>query len=564
MSRLNPRTFATFAPLLPASSCGTPTPGMSRLLTHIQPRSSDFQRNRAHMLALLGTLEDRQRANREAGGVKAASKLAKRGKLSARERIERLLDRDGSFLELSPLAAWGQYDGEAPGAGCISGIGQVSGRWVFLSANDTRVKGGAVYPIGADKMIRGQQIALENNLPCVALVESAGANLLFQAELFAPGNRGGRGFCNQARMSAAGIPQIAIVFGNGTAGGAYVPGMSDYTVMVRKHAHVYLAGPPLVKAATGADADDEALGGADMHHTVSGLCDYVAEDDADAIRIGREIIAHLGKPNHHVPREIPEDPLYDPEELLGLVPPELKIPFDIREVIARIVDASDFDEFRAGYGPTLVCGFARIDGFNVGILGNNGPLFSPSALKATHFIQLCCQKRFPIIYLQNITGFMVGVEAERGGIVKDGAKMVHTVATASVPQFTVLVGGCFGAGNYGMCGRAYDPRLLLTWPSSRIAVMGGEQAARVMRIVQEEAMRKLGATADAAEMAAMEEMVKGEFDRQSDPYFATAQLWDDGIIDPRHTRQALAIGLHAAWQRDVIAAGHPRFGVLRM
>lgn len=537
---------------------------MPKLTSTIQTRSSDYQRNRTHMLALLQTLDERHRANRETGGAKAAAKMAKKGKLGPRERIERLLDRDGSFLELSPLAAFGQYDNEAPGAGVITGIGQVSGRTVMISANDTRVKGGAIYPLGADKMIRAQTVALENGLPTVSLVESAGANLLFQAELFAPGNRGGRGFCNQARMSAAGLPQIALVFGNATAGGAYVPGMSDYTVMVRNHAHVYLAGPPLVKAATGADADDELLGGADMHHSVSGLCDYVAEDDADAIRIGREIVAHLGKPTHPVSRETPAEPLYDPEELLGLVPPELKIPFDIREVIARIVDASDFDEFRPGYGSTLVTGFARIDGYNVGILGNNGPLFSQSALKATHFIQLCCQKRFPIIYLQNITGFMVGIDAERGGIVKDGAKMVHAVATASVPQFTVLVGGSFGAGNYGMCGRAYDPRLLLTWPSSRIAVMGGEQAARVMRIVQEEAMRKMGGAADDAAMAMMEEMVKGEFDRQSDPYFATAQLWDDGIIDPRHTRAALALGLHAAWQRDVAAEGHPRFGVFRM
>ncbi len=537
---------------------------MTRLITHIQPRSADYQRNRTHMLGLLQTLAERQQAARDVGGAKAAAKLAKRNKLGPRERIERLLDRDGNFLELSPLAAYGQYDGEAPGAGCITGIGQVSGRWVMITANDTRVKGGAIYPLGADKMIRAQNVALENGLPSISLVESAGANLLFQAELFAPGNRGGRGFCNQARMSAAGLPQIALVFGNGTAGGAYVPGMSDYTVMVRKQAHVYLAGPPLVKAATGADADDEALGGADMHHEVSGLCDYIAEDDADAIRIGRQIVANLGKPLHPVARATPEEPLYDPEELLGLVPPELKIPFDIREVIARTVDASDFDEFRPGYGPTLVCGFARIDGFNVGILGNNGPLFSNSALKATHFIQLCCQKRFPIIYLQNITGFMVGVDAERGGIVKDGAKMVHAVATASVPQFTVLVGGSFGAGNYGMCGRAYDPRLLLTWPSSRIAVMGGEQAARVMRIVQEEAMRKMGATADEAQMTMMEEMVKGEFERQSDPYFATAQLWDDGIIDPRHTRAALSVGLQAAWQRDIIAEGKPHFGVFRM
>ena len=536
---------------------------MSRLPTTVNPKSADFQRNRASMQALVQLLQERQAVVRCHGGTSALSKIAKRGKLSPRERVERLLDRDGDFLELSPLAAWDHYDGEAPGAGVITGVGRVSGRLVLVSANDTRVKGGAIYPLGADKMIRAQTVARENGLPTVGLVESAGANLLYQAELFAPGNRGGRGFCNQARMSAMGLPQIALVFGNATAGGAYVPGMSDYTVMVKGQAKVFLAGPPLVKAATGADTDDETLGGAEMHHTVSGLCDYLADDDADCIRIGRQIVANLGRPAHVVPRDTPAEPAYDPEELLGLVPPDLKTPFDIREVIARLVDASEFDEFRPGYGPTLVTGFAHLDGFLIGILGNNGPLFSESAQKATHFIQLCCQKRCPIVYLQNITGFMVGVDAERGGIVKDGAKMVHAVATASVPQFTVLVGGSFGAGNYGMCGRAYDPRLLLTWPSSRIAVMGGEQAARVMRIVQEETLRKMGITADSAEIAQMEAGVKAEFDRQSDPYYATAQLWDDGIIDPRHTRQALSLGLQAAWQRDVAAVA-PHFGVFRM
>jgi acetyl-CoA carboxylase carboxyltransferase component len=537
---------------------------MARLTSQLRAHSADFQRNRAHMLGLLDTFAERVAKVRDAGGEKAARKLASKGKLSPRERIERLLDRDGDFLELSPLAAWGHYDDEAPGAGVTTGVGHVAGRPVMISANDTRVKGGAIYPLGADKMIRSQQVAAENGLPTVSLVESAGANLLFQAELFAPGNRGGRGFCNQARMSAMGLPQVAVVFGNATAGGAYVPGMSDYTVMVREQAHVYLAGPPLVKAATGQDADDEALGGAQMHHEVSGLCDYLAHDDADAIRLARQIVGNLGRPNHPVPRATPLPPACDPEELLGLVPPDLKQPFDIREVIARIVDASEFDEFRAGYGPTLVCGFARIEGYAVGVIGNNGPLFSASAQKATHFIQLCCQKRTPIVYLQNITGFMVGIEAERGGIVKDGAAMVHAVATASVPQFTVLVGGSFGAGNYGMCGRAYDPRLLLTWPSSRIAVMGGEQAARVLRIVQEEAIRKMGGTPDPADFAELEAMVKGEFDQQSDPYYATSRLWDDGLIDPRHTRAALALGLEAAWQRDVATGPAMRFGVFRM
>lgn len=536
---------------------------MDRITSRINPRSSDYLNNYAHMQTLLAQLDAKLAAVRNAGGPKAAAKLAQRGKLSARERVERLLDRDGSFLELSPLAADGQYDGEAPGAGVITGIGTVSGRTVMISANDTRVKGGAIYPLSADKMIRAQNVAKENGLPTVALVESAGANLLYQAELFAPGSRGGRGFCNQARMSAMGLAQIALVFGNATAGGAYVPGMSDYTVMVKGQAKVFLAGPPLVKAATGADTDDETLGGAQMHHEISGLCDYLADDDADAIRIGRQIVANLGKPTHPIPRETPRPPALDPDELLGIVPPDLKIPFEIREVIGRLVDASEFDEFRPGYGPTLVCGFARIDGWLVGILGNNGPLFSQSAQKAAHFIQLCCQKRCPIVYLQNITGFMVGIDAERGGIVKDGSKMVHAVSTATVPQFTVLVGGSFGAGNYGMCGRAFDPRLLLSWPSSRIAVMGGEQAAKVMRIVQEDAIRKFGGTPDPEEMAAMEQMVKDEFLRASDPYFATGQLWDDGIIDPRDTRAALSLGLQAAWQQD-IAAIPPKFGVFRM
>ena len=536
---------------------------MSRLQSHLNPKSGEFARNRAHMQQLLEQLAERLHAARHAGGAKALKRIADRGKLSPRERIERLLDRDGDFFELSPLCAYDHYDNEAPGGGVVCGIGQVSGRLVLISANDTRVKGGAIYPLSADKMIRAQAIARENALPTVALVESAGANLLFQAELFAPGHRGGRGFCNQARMSAMGLPQIALVFGNATAGGAYVPGMSDYTVMVKNQAKVFLAGPPLVKAATGADTDDETLGGAEMHHSVSGLCDYLAADDADALRIGRQIVANLGKPRHVVPRDTPQEPAFDPQELLGIVPADLKVPFDIREVLARLIDASEFDEFRPGYGATLVCGFARIDGYLVGVLGNNGPLFSESAQKATHFIQLCCQKRVPIVYLQNITGFMVGVDAERKGIVKDGAKMVHAVATASVPQFTVLVGGSFGAGNYGMCGRAYDPRLLITWPSSRIAVMGGEQAARVMRIVQEEAMRKMGVTADPEEMAQMETLVKEEFLRQSDPYFATAQLWDDGIVDPRHTRAVLSLGLRAAWQRDV-GQNAPNFGVFRM
>ena len=532
----------------------------SRLSTH----SVDYRERRAHMQQLLATLHGHLLHARSVGGDRALNKLRKHGKLSARERVERLLDRDGSFLELSPLAAFGQYYDESPGAGCITGIGHVAGRLCVISANDTRVKGGAIYPATADKIVRAQQIAQENGLPSVALTESAGANLLYQAELFAMGNRGGRSFCNQARMSREGLAQISLVFGSSTAGGAYVPGMSDINVMVRGKASVYLAGPPLVKAALGEDATDAELGGAEMHHTVSGLCDYLAEDDADAIRIGREVVANLGRPMHAVERATPEPPRYDPDELLGIVPADLRVPFDIRDVIARIVDGSRFDAFRPGYGETLVCGIAHIDGYRVGILANNGPLFSSAAQKATHFIQLCNQQRTPLVYLQNITGYMVGVKAERGGIVKDGSKMVHAVSTATVPQFTVLVGGSYGAGNYGMCGRAFDPRMLLTWPCAKIGVMGGPQAARVMRIVQEAALQRMGGQALASDMDDMEAAVIEEFDRTADPYYATSRLWDDGMIDPRHTRQALAIGLAAAWNRDVRAEGQPRFGVLRM
>ncbi len=536
---------------------------MPRIRTHLDSRSPQYRERRVAMIAELELLAARLAEARAAGGERAATKLAKRGKLSPRERVERLIDRDGPFLELSSLAAYDQYDDECPGAGCITGIGQVAGRLVVVSASDTRVKGGAIYPVSVDKTVRAQQIAMENGLPVVGLVESAGANLLYQAELFAMGSRGGRVFCNQARMSAAGCSQIALVFGSSTAGGAYIPGMSDYTVMVKDQAKVFLAGPPLVRAATGEVTDDETLGGADMHARVSGLCDYLADDDADAIRIGREIVRNLGRAGHAIPRDTPAPPAFDPDELIGIVPADLRESFDIREVMARLIDDSDLDEFRRDHGETLVCGFARLDGYSIGVLGNNGPLYSSSALKAAHFIQLCCQKRVPILYLQNITGFMVGTEAERGGIVKDGAKMVHAVSTASVPQFTVLVGGSFGAGNYGMCGRAFDPRLLLTWPTSRISVMGGDQAAGVMRMIQEDALRRFGVEPDADDMRALEDGVKAEFSRTSNPWYATSRIWDDGIIDPRQTRDALSVGLSAAWNRDV-AAQAPHFGVLRM
>ncbi|MEY3012968.1 MAG: hypothetical protein RIT45_1703 [Pseudomonadota bacterium] len=541
---------------------------MPTLTSRLQPRSPEFQDRTAHMRALLEQLEERQRAAREAGGKRAVAKLQRQGKLSPRERIERLLDRDGAFLELSTLAAFGQYDDESPGAGVVTGIGHVEGRLCVLTANDHRVKGGAIYPASADKMIRAQQVAIDNGLPAIALTESAGANLLHQAELFAMGTRGGRGFSNQARMSASGVPQIAVVFGSSTAGGAYVPGMADINIQVRGNASVYLAGPPLVKAALGEDSDDAELGGAEMHATVSGLCDLLAEDDAHAIALARATVRTMTRPGHAVARRAPRPPAYDPDELLGVVPSDLRVPFDIREVVCRLLDGAvgggaDWDEFRRDYGRELVCGSGWIDGYGVGVIGNNGPITSAAAQKATHFIQWCNAQRLPIVYLQNTVGYMVGVAAERGGIVKHGSAMVHAVSTATVPQFTVLVGGSYGAGNYGMCGRAFDPRLLLTWPCSKIGVMGGPQAARVMRIVQEAAIRRMGGEPLEEDMVDMEAAVIEEFDRTADPYYATSRLWDDGIIDPRHTRAALAIGLQAAWNRDLRAASAPHFGLLR-
>ncbi|MCB9738637.1 MAG: methylcrotonoyl-CoA carboxylase [Deltaproteobacteria bacterium] len=541
---------------------------MPTLTSQIRTSSPEFEARRAHMLALLETFEQRQRAARQAGGDRALAKLRKRGKLSPRERVERLLDRDGSFLELSTLAAFGQYDDEAPGAGVITGVGHVEGRLCVITANDHRVKGGAIYPASADKMIRAQQVAMENGLPAIALTESAGANLLHQAELFAMGTRGGRGFSNQARMSAAGTPQIAVVFGSSTAGGAYVPGMADINIQVRDKASVYLAGPPLVKAALGEDAEDAELGGAEMHASVSGLCDLLAEDDAHAIALARATVRMMHRSGHARPRRVARPPAYDPDELLGIVPADLRVPFDIREVICRLVDGAtgggaEFHEFRRDYGPELVCGTGWLDGHAVAVIGNNGPITSPAAQKAAHFIQWCNAQRTPILYLQNTVGYMVGIAAERGGIVKHGSAMVHAVSTATVPQFTVLVGGSYGAGNYGMCGRAFDPRLLLTWPCSKIGVMGGPQAARVMRIVQEAAIRRMGGEPEAADMEEMEALVIDEFDRTADPYYATSRLWDDGIIDPRDTRPALSVGLEAAWERDLAVVAEPRFGLLR-
>ncbi len=533
------------------------------LHTHINPDGEDFQRNYEHNLRLAQDLRDRLDLVRQGGGEEAARKFQARKKLLPRQRIELLIDPGTRFIELAPLAAWGMYDNESPCASHIDGIGIINGVECMLMANDATVKGGAFYPMSVEKSLRCQQIALENRLPTIYLVESAGANLLYQAELFA--DNGGRGFANQARMSAQGIPQISLVFGSCTAGGAYVPGLSDFTVMVRRQAKVFLAGPPLVKMATGEDVDDETLGGADMHGRVSGVSDYTAVDDADAIRIGREIVAHLNWRKLTPPgRQSPEEPMYDPEELFGIIPVDLRRPFPIREVIARIVDGSRFWEFKKDFAPTVVTGYAHIDGYQVGIIGNNGVLFSESAMKATQFIQLCNQSRTPLIYLQNVPGFMVGSKVEREGIIKHGSKMVNAVANSSVPQFSVIIGGSYGAGNYGMCGRGFDPTLLFTWPNSRIAVMGGEQAAGVLVSVQAAALKAKGIEPDREKLEVKRQAIVKRFDEESSAYFATARLWDDGIIDPRETRVHLAAGISMAYNRDFVSGGAPRYGVFRM
>jgi 3-methylcrotonyl-CoA carboxylase beta subunit len=536
---------------------------MPPIRSSIDPRSDEFRQNYEHNCQLVETLAVRQAKVRAGGSERAVKRHREAGKLLPRERVELLLDPDTPFLELSTLAAWGMYNDESPGAGSVNGIGIVSGIECMIGANEATVKGGTVYPISLKKSLRAQEIAMENRLPCLYLVESGGANLPHQADIFVDG---GRGFTNQARMSGMGIPQISLVFGNSTAGGAYVPGLSDYTVFVHKQALAFLGGPPLVKMATGEAVDEETLGGTDLHTKKSGLADYVAENDADAIRIGREIVGRL-KRRKSIGGDVktPKPPLYDPDELLGIVPIDMiRKPMDMREILARMVDGSEFLEYKPEYGTTLVCGFAHISGFSAGIVANNGILFSESANKAASFIQLCNQSRTPLVYLQNITGFMVGQKYEEGGIIKDGAKMINAVANSTVPQFTVLIGGAYGAGYYAMCGRAYDPRLLFAWPTSRIAVMGAEQAAGVLGIIQEEAARRRGEEPDLQQIEQMKYMVRHKFEEESDPYYATARLWDDGLIDPRDTRMALTVGLSMSYNRDWVSEGAPRYGVFRM
>jgi acetyl-CoA carboxylase carboxyltransferase component len=521
---------------------------MDVLPTRIQPDSPTSRRNREAMAALVENLRARLGAVREGGGPASLAKHVARGKLFVRDRIERLLDPGTPFLELSPLAASGVYEEEVPAAGIVTGIGVVHGREVMIAANDATVKAGTYYPLTVKKHLRAQEIAQENGLPCVYLVDSGGAFLPMQAEVFPDRDHFGRIFYNQARMSALDIPQIAVVMGSCTAGGAYVPAMSDEAVIVKDQGTIFLGGPPLVKAATGEEVTAEELGGAGVHARTSGVVDHYAADDDHALRITRGILGGLNRaPKGPLDVAEPEDPLHDPGEIYSLIPQDPGISYDVREVIARVVDGSRFQEFKALYGATLVCGFARIWGQLVGILANNGVLFSESALKGTHFIELCDQRRIPLVFLQNITGFMVGRTYEAGGIAKHGAKLVQAVANAAVPRFTVVIGGSFGAGNYGMCGRAYGPRQLWMWPGARISVMGGEQAARVLLTVKQDQLRAQGKPPlTPEEEAAFLEPTLRKYAEESSAYYSTARLWDDGIIDPLDTRMVLALGISAS------------------
>ncbi|WP_448952211.1 carboxyl transferase domain-containing protein [Labrys neptuniae] len=528
----------------------------------IDRRSEAFQRNHEALSALASELRERNRRAGNGGSASAREKHLKRGKLLPRDRIELLLDTGAPFLELSQLAAFGLYRDEVPAAGLITGIGRISGRQCLIVANDATVKGGTYFPMTVKKHLRAQAIAAENHLPCVYLVDSGGAFLPKQDEVFPDREHFGRIFFNQARLSAAGIPQIAVVMGSSTAGGAYVPAMADQVVMVRNQATIFLGGPPLVKAATGETVSAEVLGGTDTHTRTSGVADYAAENDGHALGLAREIVAGLNRRKDDVGDiKPPRPPLYDPKEIYGIVSADPRKPYDVRQIIARLVDGSEFDEFKADFGNTLVTGFARIWGYPVGIIANNGILFSESALKGAHFIELACQRGIPLLFLQNITGFMVGREYEAGGIAKDGAKLVAAVAAANVPKFTVVIGNSFGAGNYAMCGRAYDPRFLWMWPNARISVMGGEQAANVLAQVRRDAAGIDESKVDVEAEEAFKAPIRAQYEEQGNPYYSTARLWDDGIIDPAETRMVLALALSASRNAP---ARETRFGVFRM
>ncbi|MBI1849497.1 MAG: methylcrotonoyl-CoA carboxylase [Planctomycetes bacterium] len=536
---------------------------MDLLTSSIDTSGVAFRENAVHTETLLADLRSKLAVVKEGGGAAVVERHVKRGKLFVRDRVAKLLDPDSPFLEIGALAAFGLYDGEAPSAGMVCGIGRVEGLECMLIANDATVKGGTYYPLTVKKHLRAQEIAQENRLPCIYLVDSGGAFLPLQADVFPDRDHFGRIFYNQARMSALGIPQVAVVMGSCTAGGAYVPAMSDETVIVRKQGTIFLGGPPLVKAATGEDVSAEDLGGADVHCRTSGVTDHLAQNDEDALAIARSIVVHLNRTKKVTLATQPvEDPAYDPKEIHGIIPRDYRKAYDAREVIARVVDGSRFHEFKALYGTTLVTGFAHVWGYPVGILANNGVLFSESALKATHFIEICSQRGIPLVFLQNITGFMVGRKYEAGGIAKDGAKMVAAVANAAVPKFTVIVGGSFGAGNYGMCGRAYQPRQLWMWPNARVSVMGGEQAANVLLTVKKDQIAAAGGKPmTPAEEEAFKRPTLEKYETEGSPYYSTARLWDDGVIDPADTRTVLALGISASLNAPFPPREH---GIFRM
>ncbi|MCJ9429049.1 carboxyl transferase domain-containing protein [Kordiimonas marina] len=535
---------------------------MTILHSTVQPGSAEFEQNAAHMQAQVDDLQAKIAEISLGGSERARDKHLSRGKLLPRDRVNTLLDPGSPFLELSQLAAYDMYGGGISAAGIITGIGRISGTECMVVCNDATVKGGTYYPVTVKKHLRAQEIARENNLPCVYLVDSGGANLPNQDEVFPDRDHFGRIFYNQATLSAEGIPQVAVVMGSCTAGGAYVPAMADESIIVQKQGTIFLGGPPLVKAATGEVVSAEDLGGGDVHARTSGVVDHLAKDDYQALGLARRIVGNLNR-TKQVPVKMRDvvEPKYDPKEIYGVIPKDTRQPYDVREVIARIVDGSEFDEFKKLYGETLVCGFAHIHGFPVGIVANNGVLFSESALKGAHFVELCAQRGIPLVFLQNITGFMVGQKYENGGIARDGAKMVTAVACANVPKFTILIGGSFGAGNYGMCGRAYSPRFLWMWPNARISVMGGEQAASVLATVKRDGMEARGESWSADEEEAFKAPIRDQYEDQGHPYYASARLWDDGVIDPADTRRVLGLALSASMNAP---AEPTRFGVFRM
>ena len=535
---------------------------MPALPSLVDVRAADFRDNQAAMAALVADLREKLETVALGGSEDSRARHRARGKLLARERIDLILDPGTPFLEIAPLAAYELYGGDVPSASIVAGIGRVAGRDCVVVANDATIKGGTYYPLTVKKHLRAQDVARENNLPCIYMVDSGGAFLPQQDEIFPDERHFGRIFYNQAQMSAAGIPQIAIVMGSCTAGGAYVPAMCDESIIVKDQGTIFLGGPPLVKAATGEIVSAEDLGGADVHSRQSGVTDHLAADDAEAIGIARRIVSHLNRQRAtSLDLKPPAEPLYPAEDLYGIIPADPRIPYDVRAVIGRIVDGSEFDEFKQYYGTTLVCGFAHIWGHPVGIIANNGILFSESALKGAHFVELCSQRNIPLVFLQNITGFMVGRKYEAGGIAKDGAKLVTAVATTNVPKYTVVIGGSYGAGNYGMCGRAYGPRFLWMWPNARISVMGGEQAASVLGLLRRDGIEQKGGTWTAEEEEAFKAPIRASFERQGNPYYATARLWDDGIIDPADTRQVLGMALSAGTNAPIEPT---RFGLFRM